>query len=92
MTDSSEAIEKTESPAKPRIGDGQLLIIFGIVLLCLAGFCAMAGAGGGEGAGALGALFGSIAAALFGTAFIKRMFHLIERRLIDLQEDIRRAP
>jgi hypothetical protein len=76
--------------APPRIGDGQGSIIIGLICLGIMAFALLAAAGGAEGAGGFAAAVGTIAVTLFATGFLKRMFHMIERRLIDIQEDRRR--
>jgi hypothetical protein len=50
----------------------------------------LASAGGAEGAAAFASAFGAIAFALFAIGTLKWLFHMIERRLIDIQEDRRR--
>jgi hypothetical protein len=82
---------KTETPvAAPRIGDGQGSIIIGLICLGVMAFAMLAAVGGAEGAAGFAGVVGVIAVTLFATGFLKRMFHMIERRLIDIQADHRR--
>ena len=72
--------------AKPRIGDGAGLILFGVLAMFAGLFMAMVAAGGG-GAGMLafaGSLF-TLGGGLIAWGVFVGLFHKIELRLIDIQ-------
>jgi hypothetical protein len=72
----------------PRIGGGSLLIGLGLVLL-LGGtlFAVMLW---GEGAGAAGIVTVGLGVVALWLGFFMRMFHMIERRLMDIQTSLSR--
>lgn len=56
------------------------------MLAALAVFASLAAAGGGgPGAGAASVVFATMAIGLVAIGFFKRMFHMLERRLIDIE-------
>jgi hypothetical protein len=74
--------------AAPRIGSGIALFLIGGLLLALAAFALLAGAGGSEGASAVGGTFVVVGSAVIAVAFWVNLFGKIEARLIDIQTEL----
>jgi hypothetical protein len=87
MTDIHNPKAPAPAVATPRIGAGQLSLAAGMICLAMPVLAGLASAGGPESAGAISGAFGVIALALLALGVLKRLFHMIERRLIDIQED-----
>jgi hypothetical protein len=76
--------------APPRIGNGALSILAGLGAFALAVFAGLAAAGGAEGAGLAAAALTPIGSLLLAVGVLKWLFHMIERRLVDIETTLRR--
>lgn len=74
--------------APPRIGNGVALFVIGGLFLALGLFAAAAGAGGSDGASAIGAGAITLGGAIIAIGFWVNLFSKIEKRLIDIQQSI----
>ena len=67
-------------------------MIVGFLCLAVSVFAMLAAHGGADAAETVADLFGVIAFVLVTTGFLKRMFHMIERRLMDIEQSLSHDP
>ena len=87
MNDQDQATGGAPSVSAPRIGNGVLSMVAGAGVL-LTGTAVAAGAGDSSDPGATAGivtLFIGIGGGLIAVGFLKWLFHMIERRLIDIE-------
>lgn len=85
VTDASGRQLPVLAVAPPRIGDGRVSLIVGTLVL-LSGLFALEAAAGGSDTAAFGQVALALSFFLLAMGLAKRLFHMIERRLIDVEK------